>query len=244
MGHRINLNGIGAVHCANIEDAVEYSIENDSGVQDAILAVNKNKGWFANPAALRAAHPTGSNGEWAIVGSTDTVWVWDTDSADWVDSGLGSLVTSVDGETGAVDGRYTNVIFFGKGGSDTNDGKSYIQRLLTLGAAITAAAALTPAADNIITIKCEDSGIYTENYTSADYVNLYAPCAVLNGTITISHDTYMHLSDVRNNITVDAGKVLKAQILEHSSGSVTNNGTIRGRIDDQLYGISGVQLLV
>lgn len=44
----------------------------------------QGKGWYATAAALRAAHPTGQNGDWAIVGGTiDTIWVWDSDTADW-----------------------------------------------------------------------------------------------------------------------------------------------------------------
>ena len=45
------------------------------------------KGWFATPEALKAAYPTGENGWWAIVGTTDTIWTWDSDTSDWVDSG-------------------------------------------------------------------------------------------------------------------------------------------------------------
>ena len=44
------------------------------------------KGWFVNVAALRAAYPTGTDGEWAILGSTDSIWVWDADSSDWINS--------------------------------------------------------------------------------------------------------------------------------------------------------------
>lgn len=43
-------------------------------------------GYYETPDALRAAHPTGQAGNWAIVGSTDTIWVWDTDTNDWIDS--------------------------------------------------------------------------------------------------------------------------------------------------------------
>jgi hypothetical protein len=68
------------------------------------------KGWYATPTALRAAWPVAQNGDSAIVGSTDTVWVWDSGTVDWKDSGLGSLVTSVFGRTAAVaaqSGDYT-----------------------------------------------------------------------------------------------------------------------------------------
>ena len=44
-------------------------------------------GWYESESALQAAHPTGSNGQWAIIGSTDTIWIWDAEKAAWVDSG-------------------------------------------------------------------------------------------------------------------------------------------------------------
>lgn len=44
-------------------------------------------GWYATPQDLQAAHPTGQNGQWAIIGSTDTIWTWDSDTSAWVDSG-------------------------------------------------------------------------------------------------------------------------------------------------------------
>lgn len=44
-------------------------------------------GWYATPQALQSAHPTGQNGQWAIVGTTDTIWIWDRDTSAWVDSG-------------------------------------------------------------------------------------------------------------------------------------------------------------
>lgn len=44
------------------------------------------QGYFATADALKAAHPTGQDGWWAIVGETDTIWIWDSDSGEWVDS--------------------------------------------------------------------------------------------------------------------------------------------------------------
>ena len=44
-------------------------------------------GWYADANQLRAACPQGSNGQWAIVGTTDTIWTWDSDTAAWVDTG-------------------------------------------------------------------------------------------------------------------------------------------------------------
>lgn len=61
-----------------------------------------NLGYFATQAALEEAYPTATAGDWAIVGSTDTVWIWDTDNEEWVDSDQKGQVTSVNGQTGAV----------------------------------------------------------------------------------------------------------------------------------------------
>ena len=44
------------------------------------------QGWYATPEALKAAVPTGENGWWAVVGTTDTIWTWDGDTGAWVDT--------------------------------------------------------------------------------------------------------------------------------------------------------------
>lgn len=47
-------------------------------------------GWYPNYEALYAAHDTGYDGNWAIVGETDTIWVWDSDTGVWKDTGQSS----------------------------------------------------------------------------------------------------------------------------------------------------------
>lgn len=44
------------------------------------------QGWYATPEALKAAVPVGENGWWAVVGTTDTIWTWDSDLSKWKDS--------------------------------------------------------------------------------------------------------------------------------------------------------------
>ena len=44
------------------------------------------QGWYATPEALKTAVPTGENGWWAVVGTTDTIWTWDSDTGAWVDT--------------------------------------------------------------------------------------------------------------------------------------------------------------
>lgn len=47
-------------------------------------------GWYPNYEALYAAHDIGYDGNWAIVGDTDTIWVWDSDTGVWKDTGESS----------------------------------------------------------------------------------------------------------------------------------------------------------
>lgn len=61
-----------------------------------------NLGYFATLTELQEAYPTAEAGDWAIVGTTDTVWIWDTDNSEWVDSDRKGQVTSVNNQTGAV----------------------------------------------------------------------------------------------------------------------------------------------
>lgn len=61
-----------------------------------------NLGYYADLTALQTAHPTGTDGDYAILGSTDTIWVWDSGTSAWVDSDQKGQVTSVNGQTGAV----------------------------------------------------------------------------------------------------------------------------------------------
>lgn len=61
-----------------------------------------NLGWYLTPEALKEAHPTASNGDFAIVGTTDSVWVWDSDTSNWLDTKSSGLVESVNGKTGEV----------------------------------------------------------------------------------------------------------------------------------------------
>jgi len=50
--------------------------------------------FYATELALNTAHPTGTDGMFAIVGATDTIWVWSSASNAWVDSSVSSLQTA------------------------------------------------------------------------------------------------------------------------------------------------------
>lgn len=44
------------------------------------------QGWYETSDALTAAVPVGENGWWAVVGTTDSIWVWDRDTNAWRNS--------------------------------------------------------------------------------------------------------------------------------------------------------------
>ena len=68
-------------------------LDNMRGCTQRVFVVNAedfgdphNKGYFATQAALEEAYPIGEAGDWAIVGETDTIWLWDDQSEAWIDS--------------------------------------------------------------------------------------------------------------------------------------------------------------
>lgn len=66
------------------ESATIYNILQD--ISDLKTKAAHDKGYFANPSALQEAVPTGVDGDYAIIGTTDTIWMWDSDTQAWVDS--------------------------------------------------------------------------------------------------------------------------------------------------------------
>lgn len=73
----------------------------------------------------------------------------------------------------------SQVLYVGKHGNDSYDGKSPERPFLTFAAAITAAAGQTPSASNRFTIVCLDAGIYDAYATLASYISIFAPDATI-----------------------------------------------------------------
>lgn len=74
------VGGTGTRAGENTDNAQYYAAQAQQVAQGAL-------GWYATPQALQSAHPTGQNGQWAIIGTTDTIWTWDSDTSAWVNSG-------------------------------------------------------------------------------------------------------------------------------------------------------------
>jgi len=78
----------------------------------------------------------------------------------------------------------TQTIYVAAGGNDSNDGLSPDLPKLTIGGAITAASALTPASDNIIAISSSEAAEFAEDITVPEYVVVDMPNAHLIGGVT------------------------------------------------------------
>ena len=97
---------VSATESSSVTDTTSVITATDDG-KLAVRVVgaggdSHNKGSFLTPEALRTAYPTAQPGDFAIVESTDTVWVWDSDTNDWKDGDTKGQVTSVNNQTGAV----------------------------------------------------------------------------------------------------------------------------------------------
>lgn len=77
------------------------------------------------------------------------------------------------------------VVYVGKHGLDTNNGKSMANAFLTFGAAFAYIATQSPSVSNQWTIVCDDFGPYAENLIGQAWVNIHAPNAEIQGAHTI-----------------------------------------------------------
>lgn len=93
------------------------------------------------------------------------------------------------GAGAGTDTDQLNVLYVGKHGSDSNDGKSHNQAKLTIQAAIDTASAATPSATNRYAVVVVDAGVYTEDLTGVQYVDIDARFATLAGTLSMQGDS-------------------------------------------------------
>ncbi|GHT78431.1 hypothetical protein FACS189464_1870 [Bacteroidia bacterium] len=88
----------GGSYIINVAEQVAALRELVMAYTDQIFESLENRlvhdfGTYADLDALRAAHPTANAGDMALVGSTDTVWVWSEAKQDWVDTDKKGEVT-------------------------------------------------------------------------------------------------------------------------------------------------------
>lgn len=55
-------------------------------IKDLQTKAAHDKGYFEDESALSKQYPTGVGGDFALVGTTDTIWIWDVDTESWINS--------------------------------------------------------------------------------------------------------------------------------------------------------------
>ena len=154
-------------------------------------------GWYPNYEALYAAHDTGYDGNWAIVGDTDTIWVWDSDTGVWKDTGESSKFANY------YDKTQIDANFYGKTQIDANFyDKTKIDAKLPKPVTVTVAASAWTTGD--CTVSWDDGS--TSSYTT---------CATVT-VAGVTADSRVAVSD-RTRVT-DAVRMVAA--LEPGAGVV------------------------
>ena len=151
-----------------------------------------NLGWYATPEALQAAHPTGDNGDWAMVGSTDTVWTWDSDTSAWVDTGT----------TNAADRNLSNLTDTGKANiaalGTYNPGTAYVSGTIgqaLYGKANTNLGNLAVSGKNIANWSSNVSNCITE-------IPQDIKVELSNGTVTLKAGSKVYMPNGAGNFDV------------------------------------------
>lgn len=145
-------------------------------------------GWYPNYEALYAAHDTGYDGNWAIVGDTDTIWVWDSDTGVWKDTGESSKFANYYDKT-QIDEKFYDKTqidenFYGKTQIDEKFyGKTQIDAKLPKPVTVTVAASAWTTGD--YTVSWDDGS--TSNYTTCATVTVAGMTA--NSRIAVSDRT-------------------------------------------------------
>lgn len=145
-------------------------------------------GWYPNYEALYAAHDTGYDGNWAIVGDTDTIWVWDSDTGVWKDTGESSKFANYYDKTQIDENFYGKIQidanFYDKTQIDENFyDKTQIDAKLPKPVTVTVAASAWTTGD--YTVSWDDGS--TSNYTTCATVTVAGMTA--NSRIAVSDRT-------------------------------------------------------
>ena len=145
-------------------------------------------GWVATPEQLRAMYPNASDGWYAIVGTTDSIWVWDSDTNDWKNA------TSMDGQimwSQIVDPPASCPITFVSGLREELD-----ERVLN-----TTLEEFYPKKSDLAAVAT--SGSYTDLLNTPDFNGLSSEVTSLSGTVEEIRQSILEINNALQNISVD-----------------------------------------
>lgn len=118
-------------------------------------------------------------------------------------------------------GVWVRTLFVGKHGHDTNNaGTDPDNPLLTLDAATTKAADLSPGLYERVSVVIVDSGEYTETVAQPDYVDIDGSLATVRGTVTLGNEVQLRL--FRLSATTDGTTLLNKTSGDNTSFCYVN----------------------
>lgn len=134
-----------------------------------------------------------------------------------------------------------NIVYVSKSGNDSNAGTNPITAKLTIGAAVTAAAAQISGGQPRATVVVVDSGTYTEDVTLSAGVSLQAPFATLVGALVLDVGCHANLlaqyangdSGIMVNCVTNSGElsVVEIKLSDGRGVAGTNTGNVNFKND-------------
>jgi len=195
------------------------------------LQDTNNLGYFATEAALTTAYPVGAVGYFALVGTTDTFWVWDTVSEAWVNSGgVSGAMVLADAQTNTGVKTFLNTTLKLRNVANTFDGyflnTNTADRIYTLpnsAGTIALTSDISKAAIDalaITTVGTINTGVWQGTAINQTYL------VGQSGTNSGDNATNTQYSGLVSNAT-HTGEVTGATVL-----TIANNAVVSARIAD------------
>jgi len=192
-----------------------------------------DKGFFLTEAALVAEYPTGQDGWYAVVGETDTVWTWDSDTTAWknTDTNSQGTVTSI----GITDGN----------GITSSGGPVTLSGDITVGLDTATQSTLASVADkapianptftgtatiptaDITTANITTGNITTANITTADITTANFNAGAINGGELSWNGQERTLNLVTGvDTTIQVGQELVLYAVNKSGATIPNGSVV------------------
>jgi hypothetical protein len=134
-------------------------------------------------------------------------------------------------EGGAQEWSGQQLVYVGKQGDDANDGSSEAEAVLTIAAALSLAAGMTPAINNRVAVVILDAGTYTESFTVPSWVNLYGPLATVEGNVVLEDDADVTLHELQTASGIGVSKLTGSSTSRFNAEAVTLTGTAVGALN-------------
>ena len=160
--------------------------------QHAQTAAKGALGYYPTPERLREEHPTSSVGYWAIVGSTDSIWVWSETKNDWSDATYLTNYytrTETDEITSKIAPLYTATYLVDnwEAASETEQANGYMfKQVVTLTKDVESSPDVTADSTFMTVGACESSGVLATDQTLLEALGIINAGFTTSGTNNVT----------------------------------------------------------